>query len=118
MGYKEKLMEFIYDLNKMSADYGEFELELKSGMTKVSDSEDVDAVKVLLSFKYNQMSHPIYNRIIIDEREYSRVYFDILRESMFSIDCVRQMKDNFGNDVNTLSFATLLTEGLQKLKTT
>jgi len=127
MTYRSKLCELVDDLNRMANDKlrspdkrsGEFELSIEDGLMKVSDDRHEDCCRITLRYKEGQMYHLIYSKTGNSSNDFFyHTYFDILRSGILGIDSVGQMKDSFGHDVNLLSFATLLTEGLKKLKTT
>jgi len=126
MDYRSKLCEFIDDLNRIGNDSimfpfktrGCFELSLEDGLRNISEGISKDFCRVTLRYKEGNEYHLIYTRLGVESNDiFSLAYFDILRSGILGIDSVGQMKDSFGHDMNFLNFATLLTEGLQKLKT-
>jgi len=124
MTYKEKLTSFVEDLNTLlSDDYlfpkqerGRFVLSIEQGLLGDGNGGSIDCDKILLVFSEKGFNHPIYLKTITSDNAYKLVYFEILRDAFLSIDAVGQMKDVYENDVNVLSFQTMLTSGLEKIK--
>lgn len=122
---KEKLEEFVKDLNLLLSDNwlypkqdrGRFLLSINPVFLNNVD-EDVECKKVYLFFNENGISHPIYIRTITNEETcYSMVYREILKIAFLSKDSVGRLHDaGTGGSINVLNFQTLLTTGLDKIK--
>lgn len=124
--YKNKLIGFIYDLNKLVRDElrvsrpntGEFLLKIND---EVKFENGNIGVVVDLWFKEGSINHVIYHSHLsgetIDlESFFRQVYMDIFKTALLSIDAIGCYKDVNGNVINILSFQTLLESGLEKLK--
>ncbi len=126
MDYREKLETFIGELNEMLSDdllfpdkrTGRFELTIKEGLIGGENGETYDAVAIYLFFKEGGVSHPIYIRKHRESTKeaFSMAYREIFRQAFCLKDGIGVATDNFGCKINFLSFQTLISSGLDKLK--
>ena len=121
MNYKEKLEEFIKDLNNLLSDTYLFP-EQKRGRFWLSINDSITGLVIDLWFKENGINHVIYHRAhgksqgINHEQYFGQAYLEIFRNAFLAVDCVNKLQDGNERMVNVLSFNTLLTSGLEKLK--
>lgn len=129
MNYKQKLTEFVDDLNLLASDTmifpnqreGKFFLNInETGILEFTGRRFV-RVYLNLSYKDLDLTHPIFIKSGAFAEDtgvddfYKKMYYEIFRFSFLAKDSVGFL--NGLGTVNTLSINTLLTTGLEKIKT-
>lgn len=125
MKYKNKLIEFIQDLNCI-LDYSVFSNRTIGRFVLEIDEFNIEVdhcIKISLRFIDGDKYHLFYYRKYITYSDvdidsfFRTSYFDILVYGIMSNDSVGLLSDAiYNNHINVISFKTLLSEGLSKLK--
>jgi len=117
--YKEKLEGIIEDFNSILSDRMMFP-EYKGGEFKLEIGDKTeDEVTVLISFKEGDESWYILRRdgVKNDDKFYGYCYGIFLRQMLFSVDSVGELKDpSTDHYINFLTISTLADSGLDKIR--
>lgn len=117
MKSKEKLEDFVQDLNLIMQDDKLFSV-IREGRFVLVTKEENDSVYINLSFKDSDLIHPIYvkKETGVADEIYTQAYMVIFKTAFLTMDYVGMAKDKDDKVINFLSFKTILTKGLDKLK--
>lgn len=128
MDYKQRLIDYVEDLNLILKDVVSFpKRDERSFYLQIDDKKLNDfhyGIKLFVIFTDRGHKHTVYHNKanFIGDTDmninffYKRAYYELLKNSLFAVDCIGKIKeDETGRELNYLSFTTLFNSGLETI---